>query len=183
MGMTRSLLIGLLTLGLLACGTTKQRVSSSSKNTSKVKVRKAAVWSSSITKRCREVDTLIINAAERHDLDRGLIAGIIRVESAFQPNARSHVGARGLMQVMPANGRALKCGNLNNPSANIECGAKVLKGFLKYYKNNVIYALSGYNAGFRMPNRARKAKGLPKNYWYVERVLSARTAYLRHGCG
>ena len=181
--MKRSAFLLVLAMVLMACGTTRKGISYGKKAGSSVKVRKAAVWSSSITKRCERVQSLINQAAKRHDLDRGLIAGIIRVESAFNPTARSHVGARGLMQVMPANGRALKCGNLNNPSANIECGAKVLKGFLKYYKDNVIYALSGYNAGFRMPNKARKAKGLPKNYWYVERVLSARTAFLRDGCG
>ena len=62
-------------------------------------------------------------------------------------------------------------------------GIKVLKGFLRYYDGDIMYALSGYNAGFAQPNKARREGRLPKNHSYVEKVLAARTSYLRHGCG
>ena len=121
-------------------------------------------------------------ASKRHRVDLGLIAGIIRVESTYRPTVTSHAGAIGLMQVMPSNGRNLKCGDLKNPSKNVECGVQVLKGFLRKYDNDLVYALSGYNAGYRTPNKARREGTLPSNFRYVEKVLAARSAYLRKGC-
>ena len=121
-------------------------------------------------------------AANRHNVDLGLIAGIIRVESTYRPGVTSRAGAIGLMQVMPSNGRNLNCGDLRNPERNLSCGVRVLKGFLRKYDNDLVYALSGYNAGYRTPNRARKNGTLPSNFSYVERVLAARSAYLRRGC-
>ncbi len=133
--------------------------------------------------RCRELEPLIQEAAVRHAVDVGLIAGLIRVESSFRPTVRSPSGAVGLMQVMPSNGDKLECGDLTEARANIDCGLRVLKRFLAYYDNDLIYALSGYNAGFRRPNEARDKGEMPSNHKYVEKVLSARATYLRRGCG
>lgn len=140
-------------------------------------------WVRAMANRCEEYLPLLADAAEDNDLDRGLLVGIVRVESSFRPEAVSSVGAQGLMQVMPYNGRKLKCGDLTDPESNIACGVRVLKGFLRYYKGDIVYALSGYNAGFAQPNLARREGRLPKNRSYVEKVLAARATYLRHGCG
>lgn len=140
-------------------------------------------WNGTVRKRCRAVEPLILSAASRHALDAALVAGIIRVESTFRPRAVSRAGALGLMQVMPQNGRNLECGDLLEPEANIECGIRVLEGFLRYYDDHIIYALSGYNAGFAAPNRARAAGTIPSNFSYVEKVLAARASYMRAGCG
>ena len=133
--------------------------------------------------RCEEYLPLLDEAAEEHQVDAALLVGIVRVESSFRPAAVSRAGALGLMQVMPRNGRNLACGDLTDPESNITCGIKVLKGFLRYYDGDIVYALSGYNAGFAQPNKARREGRLPKNRAYVEKVLAARTSYLRHGCG
>ncbi len=133
--------------------------------------------------RCEAVEPLLREAAVRHALDVGLLAGVIRVESTFRPEVVSHAGAVGLMQVMPSNGRRLSCGRLTDPRSNIECGSQVLSRFLKHYDGDLIYALSAYNAGYRYPNTAKKASTTPKNLRYVEKVLGARAAYLRGGCG
>ena len=142
----------------------------------------AKTWPRSMTERCLRLEPLIERAARTRKVDRGLIAGIIRVESGFRPWVVSHAGAIGLMQVMPRNGEKLECGPLDDPVSNIECGITVLEGFLKAYKDDLTFALSGYNAGWRMPNKAKKNGTLPANFSYVEKVLSARAHYLRNGC-
>ncbi|MBD90294.1 MAG: hypothetical protein CL940_08145 [Deltaproteobacteria bacterium] len=142
----------------------------------------AKTWPKTMTERCQRLEPLIERASRDRKVDRGLIAGIIRVESSFRPWVVSHAGAIGLMQVMPRNGKNLKCGPLDDPESNIACGITVLEGFLKAYKDDLTYALSAYNAGWRMPNKAKKAGTLPANFSYVEKVMSARAHYLRHGC-
>ncbi len=133
--------------------------------------------------RCETVLPVLDDAASEHGIDRGLLVGIVRVESSFRSGVVSRAGAVGLMQVMPRNGRNLSCGDLTDPVSNVACGIRVLRGFLKYYDNDLILALSGYNAGFARPNKARKEGRLPSNHRYVEKVLAARADYLRRGCG
>ena len=145
--------------------------------------RSGPAWTGAVVTRCRGVEPLMREAAVRHTVDIGLIAGLIRVESSFRAAVTSRAGAVGLMQVMPRNAERLECGELTDPRSNIDCGLRVLKRFLKYYDNDLIYALSGYNAGFRRPNEARERGEMPSNHRYVEKVLSARAAYLRRGCG
>ena len=142
----------------------------------------AETWPKKMEDRCLRIEPLIEDASVRRKVDRGLIAGIIRVESSFRPWVVSHAGAIGLMQVMPRNGEKLKCGPLKEPESNIECGITVLEGFLKAYDDDLTYALSAYNAGWRIPNKAKKAGTLPANFSYVEKVLASRAHYLRHGC-
>ena len=140
-------------------------------------------WTGAAVARCEEFVPLLGEAARQHAVDHALLVGIVKVESTFRPRAVSPVGALGLMQVMPRNGKNLACGDLREPEANIDCGVRVLKGFLRYYKDDIVYALSGYNAGFSQPNLARRQARLPKNKSYVEKVLAARASYLRYGCG
>jgi len=142
-----------------------------------------ARWEGVVTERCREVEPLMRVAAMEHRVDIGLIAGIIHVESHFNATAKSRSGARGLMQVMPSVGRRLKCGNLTDPKRNIQCGVTILKRFLARYDDRVIFGLSAYNAGYKIPNDALEDGELPANYSYVEKVLASRVSYLRYGCG
>lgn len=76
---------------------------------------------------------------------------LMRQESAFNRRARSWVGARGLMQLMPATARmywrGIKTSHLYNPKINIKIGSKYLSNLLKKYENNLVFALSAYNAG------------------------------------
>ncbi len=144
----------------------------------------AMAWRGRVTERCRNLESSLQRAAAAHQVDVGLIAGIVRVESSFNPDAvNRRSGATGLMQVMPSVGERLRCGDITEVETNIKCGLTILKRFMKRYDNSLIYGLSAYNAGYRIPNRARKTGTLPSNFKYVEKVLSARTSYLRHGCG
>ncbi len=96
------------------------------------------------------------DVAEQSDVDPLLAAALIRQESAWEPAARSRVGAMGLMQVMPATGRqiarALKLGgwksdDLLDPATNLRFGTHYLGQILRAQNGSTVRALAAYNAG------------------------------------
>ncbi|CBW28147.1 putative soluble lytic murein transglycosylase [Halobacteriovorax marinus SJ] len=93
-------------------------------------------------------------------IDPLVVISLIRQESAFNPSARSHVGARGLMQLMPATARQYKknvrTSHLKRPDVNIKIGITYLKKLLKKYDGNLIYTLAAYNAGESRVKRWKK---------------------------
>ncbi len=90
-------------------------------------------------------------ALKNDQLDPLIVLSLIRQESVFNPQARSPVGARGLMQLMPTTARRLKRSvrdqHLINPELNIELGTKYFKNLVKRYDGNLVYVLGAYNAG------------------------------------
>jgi hypothetical protein len=90
---------------------------------------------------------IIKSASERHNVPVELICGVILQESGAQLKARSHCGARGLMQLMPATARRFGVKNSYNAAQNIEGGTKYLRWLLDRFDGNVELALAGYNAG------------------------------------
>jgi len=86
-----------------------------------------------------------------YSIDPLVVLSLIRQESVFNPAARSPVGARGLMQLMPATARRMKRSvgerQLNNPATNLEVGTKYFNLLMKRYDNNLVYSLAAYNAG------------------------------------
>ncbi|HEU4558669.1 MAG TPA: lytic transglycosylase domain-containing protein [Longimicrobium sp.] len=107
---------------------------------------------------------VLLDEAERSDVDPWLLAGLVRQESSFDPDAKSWVGARGLSQIMPATGKWLAPGAgvrnfapelLNVPEINLRMGARYLRDNLKRYRGKRDLALAAYNAG---PSRADRWK-------------------------
>jgi soluble lytic murein transglycosylase len=94
------------------------------------------------------------------NLDPLIIISLIRQESAFNPEARSGVGAKGLMQLMPATAkrfnRRVRVNHLANPEINVSIGIKYLKLLINRFDGNLIYALASYNAGENRIDRWRK---------------------------
>jgi soluble lytic murein transglycosylase len=90
-------------------------------------------------------------ALKNDQLDPIVVLSLIRQESVFNPQARSPVGARGLMQIMPTTAKRMKRSvrekHLVKPDINIELGTKYFKGLLKRYDGNLVYVLGAYNAG------------------------------------
>lgn len=91
-----------------------------------------------------------------------VIHAIVRQESAFDPRAISHAGARGLMQLMPATARNVaRSLNLryspsrltSDPRHNLSLGAAYFTGLVKQYDGSLVLALAAYNAG---PSRVRR---------------------------
>lgn len=136
--------------------------------------------------------------AARNDLDPAYVFAVIRQESAFNKDATSPAGARGLMQLMPATGR-ITARELRIPwpgtralfdtDRNIQLGTRYLRQVMDRYDNNMVLATASYNAG---PHRVRR--WLPEDdtraadVWaatipyretrrYVERVLTYTAIY------
>lgn len=82
-------------------------------------------------------------------IDPALIKAIIYKESFGNPQAESHVGAKGLTQIMPSTAKLLKCdyNKLNDPELAIDCSVKFMAALLTYNKGDLIKSLSGYNGG------------------------------------
>ena len=93
------------------------------------------------------VDSYIVKSCERHDIDPLLIYAQMHQESAFKKRARSHKGASGLMQLMPATARRFGVTNIYDPAQNIDAGVKYMRWLLNKFNGDVVLALAGYNAG------------------------------------
>ena len=94
-----------------------------------------------------QLDRMIFEVGEREGVDPRFIHAVIWQESKYDQTARSHAGAQGLMQLMPATAKRFGCDDPNDPVANIEAGTKYLGWLLKRFSGNVELALAGYNAG------------------------------------
>jgi soluble lytic murein transglycosylase-like protein len=94
-----------------------------------------------------DLDWIIFRAGEREGVDPRFIHAVIWQESKYAPHARSHAGAEGLMQLMPAAAERFGCRDPNDPEENIDAGTKYLSWLLKRFDGNVELALAGYNAG------------------------------------
>ncbi|NLN56905.1 MAG: lytic transglycosylase domain-containing protein [Gammaproteobacteria bacterium] len=117
-------------------------------------------------------DHIIQQAAQQHGISEGLIKAVMHTESGFNVNARSPVGAQGLMQLMPATARRFNVSNAYDPHQNIMAGAKYLAWLLKRFNGNTTLALAGYNAG---EGNVAKYGGVPpfrETQDYVRRVTS-----------
>jgi len=114
---------------------------------------------------------VIAAVSQAHGVDPMLVRALIQVESNYRPKARSHKGAMGLMQLMPATAREYKVRNPYDPKANIAAGVKHLKALIDRLGSSEL-ALAAYNAG---EGAVRKFNGVPpyrETRNYVARILS-----------
>ncbi|HEU4932615.1 MAG TPA: lytic transglycosylase domain-containing protein [Pyrinomonadaceae bacterium] len=94
-----------------------------------------------------EIDRIIFEVGENQGVDPRFIHAVIWQESKYDTRARSHAGAQGLMQLMPATAKRFGCEHPDDPEENITAGTKYLSWLLKRFSGNVELALAGYNAG------------------------------------
>lgn len=140
----------------------------------------------------------LIQASRTREIHPSWAFAITRQESAFMTDARSHVGASGLMQLMPATAKetAKRYGialtspqQVLNPNVNIELGTAYLSQIYGQFKGNRVLASAAYNAGpGRVRQWLRNAEHLPFDVWvenipfdetrqYVQNVLTYSVIY------
>ncbi|MBV8250572.1 MAG: lytic transglycosylase domain-containing protein [Comamonas sp.] len=162
-------------------------------NTSE-RIKTFADWSQRFPMPYRDT---VLAKASNIGLDPAYVYGLIRQESRFIMDARSGVGASGLMQVMPATARwtAKKIGMtdftpgmLNDRDTNITIGTSYLKLALDDFEGSMALAAAGYNAGPGRPRNWRNGPTLDAAIWaenvpfsetrdYVKKVLANTTNY------
>lgn len=138
----------------------------------------------------------VLAKAKDIDLDPAYVYGLIRQESRFVMDARSHVGASGLMQIMPATakwtakkiGLDFKPGMITDRDTNLRLGTAYLKLVLDDLGGSQPLAAAAYNAGPGRPRRWREGPVLEPAIWaeniplnetrdYVKKVLTNATIY------
>jgi membrane-bound lytic murein transglycosylase MltF len=138
-------------------------------------------------KRFREVVTYFRQYGSQYNLDWMLMAAQGYQESRLNQQAKSHVGAVGIMQIMPETGQELKVGDIRKTDANIHGGVKYIRFMIdRYYENEpmddlnkVLFAFAAYNCGpgrVRQLRREAAGRGLDANVWFdnVERVAAEK---------
>ena len=133
---------------------------------------------------------LIEQQAKQHQLDIAWIFAVIRQESAFMRDARSHAGAMGLMQLMPATARRVAKGHLGKrkaprnkallkPGTNIELGSAYLKHLLDRLEGSPVLATAAYNAGPRRVDKWLPERDLEADVWIDLVPFNETRRYLR----
>ena len=137
----------------------------------------------------------ITASAATHGVDPYLVAAVIRSESSWDPEASSHQGARGLMQLMPetaqdmvakglVDGKRYSYENLEDPTVNIEYGCAYLSYLLTYFNGATDRAIAAYNAGMgnvdgwaKQDKLLHNAITFPEPQAYLDRVNMAKARY------
>jgi soluble lytic murein transglycosylase-like protein len=116
------------------------------------------------------VDGLIDDVSRRHSVDPNLVRAMIKVESNFNPRARSRKGAMGLMQLMPSTARELNVNNPYDPAQNLDGGIRHIKSLLEQNGGDVSLSLAAYNAGQGAVNRHGGVPRYKETQSYVKRI-------------
>lgn len=137
----------------------------------------------------------ITASAATHGVDPYLVAAVIRSESSWDPEASSHQGARGLMQLMPetaqdmvakglVDGKRYSYENLEDSTVNIEYGCAYLSYLLTYFNGATDRAIAAYNAGMgnvdgwaKQDKLLHNAITFPETQAYLVRVNMAKARY------
>jgi soluble lytic murein transglycosylase-like protein len=122
-----------------------------------------------------ELASSIHDAARTEGIDPELAFRLVRVESNFNPRARSYAGAMGLTQLMPGTARSIDRrmadrARLLDPEANLRVGFRYLRTLLRHYDGDVRLALLAYNRGENGVDRDLRRGRDPEN-GYSGKVL------------
>ena len=127
--------------------------------------------------RIDDYEPIIRRASNRYGVDVALVKAVIHAESHFNPQATSHKGASGLMQLMPQTAAKYGIRDLYNPKQNIEAGVRHLRYLLVKYGNNLKYVIAAYNAGEKAVKKYAGIPPYPETQRYVTKVLKYHGFY------
>lgn len=130
-------------------------------------------------RRADRIERPLRRLSERYGADRLIIKAMISVESCFDPEAVSSVGAQGLMQLMPETARELGVTDPFDIHANLRGGIEYFQRLRRAFPDRLEAALAAYNAG---PGAVRRHGGIPpyeQTQKYVRRVLDQLEQYRR----
>lgn len=119
-------------------------------------------------------DDIIKEAAEKYSLPENLIKAVIKQESNYMPNAVSHKGAIGLMQIMSQTGADLGVKDkemLKDPYTNIMAGSRYLSQMLNRYNGRLDLSLSAYNAGPGLVDKLQRIPNIEETKNYVKNII------------
>lgn len=119
----------------------------------------------------------INTASVTYGVDAAFVRALIHAESAFNPDAQSRKGARGLMQLMPATAGMYGVTNAFDAAENINAGVQHLAALIRDFNGDLRLAAAAYNAG---EGAVRKYNGVPpydETKVYVERVAILHKRY------
>ncbi len=109
--------------------------------------------------------------APQFDLDPALVFEVVRAESNFNPRARSHKGALGLMQLIPATARRFGVKDPFEPLQNLRGGMAYLQWLLRRFNGDLELTLAGYNAGEGAVERHGGIPPYAETQAYVQKIL------------
>lgn len=125
-----------------------------------------------------ELDQMVQQTAEKHNVDPALVRAVISTESNWNASAVSSKGAQGLMQLVPGTAHQLGVGNAFDPAQNVDAGVRYLGMLLQRYNGDLNLALAAYNAGPSIVDRFGGVPNYRETRNYVEKVTST---YFRPG--
>lgn len=113
----------------------------------------------------------IYELAPTYDLDPALVVEVVRAESNFNPHARSHKGALGLMQLIPATAQRFGVRDPFEPLQNLHGGMAYLRWLYRRFNGDIGLTLAGYNAGEAAVERHGGIPPYAETREYVRRIL------------
>ena len=132
------------------------------------------------SKKFEQYSKLISTICDRHGVAPQLVKAVIQVESNYNDRAISHVGASGLMQLMPATAARYGVVSIFEPAQNIEAGVRYLKDLLKLFNSDLRLTIAAYNAG---ENRVLRLNDVPQfieTQNYVRKVLALYNGEMKY---
>ncbi len=125
-----------------------------------------------------EYDGYVRRAANRHRIPEALVWAVMHTESSFDPNAVSHAGAQGLMQLMPATAEEMYVSDVFDIQQNIDGGTRYLRVLANMFDGDMVKMVAAYNAG---PHAVKKYGGkvppFAETQAYVRKVIARYFEY------